>query len=107
MPLLAKLCQNIVLIQGFKKSKNKFSPYKQFELAYANAEDIHLAEKSLHVNKAKGAIGISAKFVKMLADSTDFHIANIISKDISDNKYSKNANLRMQDKFFKRGIEQK
>ena len=47
MPLLTKLCQNIVLIQGFKKSKNKFSPYKQFELAYANAEDIHLAEKSL------------------------------------------------------------
>ena len=67
MPLLTKLYQNIVLIQGFKKSKNKFSPYKQFELAYANAEDIHLAEKSLHVNKAKGAIGISAKFVKMLS----------------------------------------
>ena len=46
--------------------------------------------KSLNLNKAKVPDGISAEFVKM-CDIIDCHIANIINKDIINNKFSKNA----------------
>ena len=39
----------------------------------------------------KGADGISTKFVKVSANMIDFHIANIINKDISNNKFYENA----------------
>ena len=48
--------------------------------------------KSLNINKAKGPDGISAKFVKTSGNIIDCHIANIINKDISNNKFSENAN---------------
>ena len=47
--------------------------------------------KSLNINKAKGLDGISAKFVKISDDIIDCHIANIINKNISNNKFSENA----------------
>ena len=46
---------------------------------------------SLSINKAKGPVGISAKFIKISVDIIDCHIANIINKDISNNKFSENA----------------
>ena len=39
--------------------------------------------KSLNVNKAKGPVGISAKFVKMSANVIDSHLVNIINNNIS------------------------
>ena len=71
--------------------KTDVSPDKEFELAYVNAKDINQIIKSLRVHKAKGPDGISAKFVKMLADIIDCHIANIFNKDISEKKHSENA----------------
>ena len=59
-----KLYQSTVLMPA---SKNFFLN-KEFELAYANAKDINQIIKSPNVNKAKGPDGISAKFLKMLAD---------------------------------------
>ena len=75
-----------------QKIKRKFSIDKEFELPYASAKDINQIIKSLNINKAKGPHGISAKFVKISADIIDCHIANIINKDISNNKFSENAN---------------
>ena len=75
-----------------QKIKRKFSMDKEFELPYASAKDINQIIKSLNINEAKGPHGISAKFVKISADIIDCHIANIINKDISNNKFSENAN---------------
>ena len=74
-----------------QKIKREFSIDKEFELAYASAKDINQIIKSLNINKAKVPDGISAKFIKISADYIDCHIADIINKDISNNKFSENA----------------
>ena len=74
-----------------QKIKREFSLDKKFDLAYANAKGNQTIKyqiiKSLNakIPKAKRPDGISAKFVKMLADIMDCHVANIINKDISNN----------------------
>ena len=73
------------------KIKREVFQAKEFELAYANAKDINQIIKYLNVIKAEGPDGISSKFVNMLAHIIDCHIANIINKDIFENKYSENA----------------
>ena len=59
--------------------------------------------KSLNINKAKGLDGISAKFVKISDDIIDCHIANIINKNISNNKFSENAKTATVRPIFKKG----
>ena len=56
---------------------------------------------------AKGPDGISAKFVKMSADIIDCHIAVIINKDISNNKFSENAKTATVSPIFKKGVRTK
>ena len=73
------------------KLKMEFSTDKEFELPYASAKDINKIIKSLNINKAKGPHGTAARFVKTSADIINCHIANIINKDISNNKFSENA----------------
>ena len=73
------------------KLKMEFSTDKEFELPYASAKDINKIIKSLNINKAKGPHGTATRFVKTSADIIDCHIANIINKDISNNKFSENA----------------
>ena len=84
---------------SFQKIKSGFSLDKEFELAYANAKDINQIINSLNVNKVKGPDGISAKFLKMF----DCHIANIINKGISNNKFSENAKTATLRPIFKKG----
>ena len=43
----------------------------------------------------------------MSADIIDCHMANIINKDISDNKYSGNAKTATVRPIFEKGIEPK
>ena len=86
-----------------QKIKRKFSSDKEFKLPYANAKDINQIIKSLDVYKAKGSDWISAKFDKMSTDITDFHIANIINKGISENTYSENAKTAHVRLIFKKG----
>ena len=74
-----------------QKVKREISLDKEFEFPYASAKDINQIIKSLNINKAKGSDGISAKFVKISAESIDCHIGNMINKDISNNKFSENA----------------
>ena len=73
-----------------QKLKREFSIDKELELPYASAKDINKI-KSLNINKAKVPHGTATRFVKTSADITDCHIANIINKDISNNKFSENA----------------
>ena len=87
-----------------QKIKREFSLDKEFELAYASAKDINQIIKSLNINKAKGPDGISAKFLKISADIIDCHIANIINKDISNNKFSENAETATVRLIFKEGV---
>ena len=55
------------------------------------------------MNKAKSLDRIFAKFVKISADIIDCHIANIINKDIFNNKFSENAKTVAVRPIFKKG----
>ena len=90
-----------------QKIKREFSIDKEFELPYASAKDINQIIKSLNINKAIGPDGISAKFVKISADIIDCHIANIINKHISNNKFSENAKTATVRSIFKKGARTK
>ena len=81
-----------------KNIKSEFSIYKEFELAYASAKDINQIMKSLNI---KGPDDISAKFVKISANIIDCHIANIINKDISNNKFSENGKTETVRSIFR------
>ena len=70
-----------------QKIKREFSIDKEFELPYASAKDINQIIKSLNINKAK--------FVKISTDIINCHIANIIIKDISNNKFSEMLKLQL------------
>ena len=70
-----------------QKIKREFSIDKEFELPYASAKDINQIIKSLNINKAK--------FVKISTDIINCHIANIINKDISNNKFSEMLKLQL------------
>ena len=76
---------------SIRKIRNICVPENEFDLLYASTSDINKIIESLNVNKAKGRDGISTKFVKMSANVIDCHLANIINKYISLNKYSKRA----------------
>ena len=86
-----------------QKIKREFFLDKELALAYASSKDINQIIKSLNINKAKGPDEISAKFVKISADIIDCHIANIINKDISNNKFSENAKTTTVRSIFKKG----
>ena len=90
-PLLTKLYENTVHNTSVQKTKKGFSIDKEFELLYARAKEVNQIIKFLNINKEKRPDGISPKFVKILADIIDCHVANIINKDISNNKFSENA----------------
>ena len=83
-----KIISKHSLHPSVQKIKRGFSIDKEFELPYASAKDINHVMKSLNINKAKGPDGISAKFVKTSGNIIDCHIANIINKGISNNKFS-------------------
>ena len=72
-------------------------------MPYASAQDINQIIKSLNINQEKGPDGISAKFAKISADIIDCHIANIINKDISNNKFSENGKTATVRPIFKKG----
>ena len=94
-------------VPSVQKIKKECFIDKKFELPYASAKDINQIIKSLNVNKAKGPDEISAKFVKISTDIIDCHIANIINKDISNNKFSENAKTTTVGPIFKKGDRSK
>ena len=87
---------------SIRKIKNLWVPENKFDLPQASTSDINKIIKSLNVNKAKEPDGISAKFVKMIANVTDCHLANIINNDISLNEYSKHAKTATVRPNFKK-----
>ena len=82
---------NKIISKYSSQIRREFSIDKEFELPYASAQDINQIIKSLNINQEKRPDGISAKFVKISAEIIDCHIANIINKDISNNKFSENG----------------
>ena len=98
-----KIISKYISHPSIQKTKREFSIDKECELASASAKDINQLIKSLNINMAKGPDGIPAKFVKISADITDCHIANIINKDISNNKLSENAKTATIRPIFKKG----
>ena len=71
------------------------------------ASDINKIIKSLDTNKATGPDGIPAKFVQMSANVIDCHLSNIITCDISKNKYPEHAKTATVRPIFKKMIGQK
>ena len=75
----------------------------KFELPKPTAIDINKIIISLDTSKATGPDGIPAKFVQMAANVIDCHLSNIITCDISKNKYSKHAKTATVRPIFKKG----
>ena len=82
---IISVCSNHPSMQ---KIKNACVPENKFDLSYTSTSKINKIIQLLNVNKAKRRDGISAKFVKMLANVIYCHFVNIINNDISLNKYS-------------------
>ena len=63
--------------------------------------------KSLDNNKASVPVGIPSKFAQMTANFTDCHLSDIITCDISKNKYCDHAETATVRQIFKKMIGQK
>ena len=74
----------------------------KFELPKTTAIDINKIIISLDTSKATGPDGIPAKFVQMAANVIDWHLSNIITCDISKNKYSEHAKTTTVRPIFKK-----
>ena len=97
-----KLYQYIETILVFKKIKSVLNTDSKFDLPKPTASDINKIIKSIDTNKATGPDDISAKFVQMSANVIDCHLSNIITCDISKNKYSEHAKTATVRRIFKR-----
>ena len=76
---------------SIQKMKSVFKTDSKFDLPKPTASDINKIIKSIDTNKATGPDDISAKFVQMSSNVIDCHLSNIITCDISKNKYSEHA----------------
>ena len=68
----------------------------------ATAEDINKIIKSLNTNKATGPDPIPLKIIKSAANVTDFHLAYIINKDLTENEFSENATRTLARPIYKK-----
>ena len=73
---------------SIQKIKSLFNTDSKFDLPKPTAKDINKIVKSLDTNKATRPDDIPTKFVQMSANVIDCHLSNIITCDISKNKYS-------------------
>ena len=87
---------------SIQKIKRSFDFNNKLELPKPTASDINKIIKFLDTNKATGPDGISAKYVKMLANIIDCHLSNIIASDISDNQYSEHSKIATVRPIFKK-----
>ena len=71
------------------------------------ASDTNKIIKSLDTNKTTGPNGLPAKFVQMSANVIDCHLSNIITCDISKNKYSEHAKTATVRPIFKKDDRKK
>ena len=76
---------------SIQKIKSVFNTDSKFDLPKQTASDVNKIIKSLDTNKATGPDGIPAKFLQMSANAIDCHLSNILTCDISKNKYSEHA----------------
>ena len=87
---------------SIQKIKSVFNTDSKFDLPKPTASDINKIIKSLDTSKATGPDGIPAKFVQMSANVIDCHLSNIITCDISKNKYSEHAKTATVRPIFKK-----
>ena len=87
---------------SIQKIKSVFNAHSKFDLPKPVASDINKIIKSLDTNKATGPDGIPAKFVQMSANAMNCHLSNIITCDISKNKYSEHAKTATVRPIFKK-----
>ena len=71
--------------------KSSVTQNSKFNIRHATTQEIKKIINSLSSGKAIGLAGIPVKFIKMSANVTDSHLANIINKDLDLNCYSENA----------------
>ena len=76
---------------SIQKIKSVVNTDSKFDLPKPTASDINKIIKSFDTNKATAPDGIPAKFIQMSANVIDYHLSNIIPRDISENKYSEHV----------------
>ena len=87
---------------SIQKIKSVFNTDSKFDLPKQTASDVNKIIKSLDTNKATGPDGIPAKFLQMSANAIDCHLSNILTCDISKNKYSEHAKTATVRPIFKK-----
>ena len=87
---------------SIQKIKSVFNTDSKFDLPKPTASDINKIINSLDTSKATGPDGIPAEFVQMSANVIDCHLSNIITCDISKNKYSEHAKTATVRPIFKK-----
>ena len=73
------------------KTKENIKVVAHFDFTQASRTDINLIRKSLNPKKTTSPDGIAIKVIKTAAHVTDSHLANLINKELKDNKFSENA----------------
>ena len=86
---------------SIQKIKSVFNTDSKFDLSKPAASDINKIIKSLYTNRATGPDGIPIKFVQMSVNAIDCHLSNIITCDISKNKYFEHAKTATVRRIFK------
>ena len=86
---------------------NSFQIEKVFNLPTPSTEEINKIIKTLDIKKATGPDGIPSKFINMSANVIDSHLRNIISNDISKDRYSENSKTATVRPLFKKGDKTK
>ena len=84
-----------------QKIKSIFNTDSKFDLSKPAASDINKIIKSLYTNRATGPDGIPIKFVQMSVNAIDCQLSNIITCDISKNKYFEHAKTTTVRRIFK------
>ena len=87
---------------SIQKIKSVFNTDSKFDLPKPSASDINKIIKSLDTSKATGPDGIPAEFVQMSANVTDCHLSNIVTCEISKNKYSEHVKTATVRPIFKK-----
>ena len=73
-----------------------------FDFPEATTEDINKIIQLLNPNKATGPDEIPLKIIKSAANVIDSHLAHIINKDLTENKFSENAKTALVRPIYKK-----
>ena len=92
---------------SFSKSKHNQNETLNFDFPTAKVEDINEIIKSLNQRKATGPDDFPVKILKIARNVLDSHLANIVNRDIKENKFSEDAKTSYVRPLYKKNNRDK